>query len=101
VRLDQGLEQDVLETMDPMRDFIRRDNAPGPRGLGAKCRACEFYTLCWVLNVRFCWPNSLGANHIRSSQLIIDVQACQSTVGREHRRLQTVLPCDDKSFSER
>jgi CRISPR/Cas system-associated exonuclease Cas4 (RecB family) len=48
VLFDMRLERAVLGSMQAMRALLARGIAPGPRWLGAKCRACEFYEPCWI-----------------------------------------------------
>jgi CRISPR/Cas system-associated exonuclease Cas4 (RecB family) len=48
VPFDHALERAVLDAAREMRACVAAQTAPGRRWLGAKCRSCEFYTLCWT-----------------------------------------------------
>jgi CRISPR-associated exonuclease Cas4 len=42
------LERDVRETMARMRRLLAAGEAPGPRWVAPKCRACGFRPVCWA-----------------------------------------------------
>lgn len=41
------LERGVVRTMAEMRRILGTGEAPGPRWVGAKCRACGYHPTCW------------------------------------------------------
>jgi CRISPR-associated exonuclease Cas4 len=41
------LERRLLQTIDRLKGFLETGTAPGPRWMGARCRACGFYERCW------------------------------------------------------
>jgi CRISPR-associated exonuclease Cas4 len=46
------LETRLLDTMARMRQVLVTDQEPGPRWVGAKCRACRFRRTCWAQTLR-------------------------------------------------
>jgi len=43
----EELERGVVRTMAEMRRILENGEAPGPRWVPAKCRACGYHTVCW------------------------------------------------------
>jgi CRISPR-associated exonuclease Cas4 len=43
----EELERGVLRTMADMRRILENGEAPGPRWVPAKCRACGYHPVCW------------------------------------------------------
>lgn len=47
VAFTEELERGVLRTMAQMRRMLENGEAPGPRWVPAKCRACGYHPVCW------------------------------------------------------
>jgi CRISPR-associated exonuclease Cas4 len=47
VTFSNELERGVVRTMAEMRRILGTGEAPGPRWVGAKCRACGYHPTCW------------------------------------------------------
>jgi CRISPR-associated exonuclease Cas4 len=47
VAFTEELERGVLRTMAEMRRMLENGEAPGPRWVPAKCRACGYHPVCW------------------------------------------------------
>lgn len=47
VTFSAELERGVVRTMAEMRRILATGEPPGPRWVGAKCRACGYHPLCW------------------------------------------------------
>jgi CRISPR-associated exonuclease Cas4 len=47
VPFTRDLEERLLETVDRMHSLLESGVEPGPRWLGARCRACGFFATCW------------------------------------------------------
>ncbi len=43
----EELERGVVRTMAEMRRILATSEPPGPRWVGAKCRACGYRPVCW------------------------------------------------------
>ena len=43
----EELERGVVRTMAEMRRILASCEPPGPRWVGAKCRACGYFPVCW------------------------------------------------------
>lgn len=48
VIFSEELERGVVRTMAEMRRILATGEPPGPRWLGAKCRACGYHPVCWA-----------------------------------------------------
>ncbi len=47
VTFSEELERGVVRTMAEMRRILATGEPPGPRWVGAKCRACGYHPVCW------------------------------------------------------
>ena len=47
VTFSEELERGVVRTMAEMRRILATGEPPGPRWVGAKCRACGYQPVCW------------------------------------------------------
>ena len=47
VTFSEELERGVVRTMADMRRILATGEPPGPRWVGAKCRACGYHPVCW------------------------------------------------------
>ena len=47
VAFTRGLERGVVRTMAEMRRMLENGDAPGPRWVPARCRACGYRPVCW------------------------------------------------------
>jgi CRISPR-associated protein Cas4 len=47
VTFSEELERGVVRTMAEIRRILATGEPPGPRWMGAKCRACGYRPLCW------------------------------------------------------
>ena len=59
----EELNRGLVRTMAEMRRIVATGEPPGPRWVGAKCRACGYYPLCWDSEARpdnLEWVESAG-----------------------------------------
>lgn len=50
VTFTEELERGVVRTMAEMRRILENGEAPGPRWVPAKCRACGYHPVCWGID---------------------------------------------------
>lgn len=47
ITFSEELERGVVRAMAEMRRMLENGEAPGPRWVPAKCRACGYHPVCW------------------------------------------------------
>jgi CRISPR/Cas system-associated exonuclease Cas4 (RecB family) len=59
VKFSKELKRGVARTMAEMRRILASGEPPGPRWVGAKCRACGDCPICWD-DAQRCVPAEVG-----------------------------------------